>query len=181
MLLCELTQNSELWYHGSPKEIKKFNLDHVGKLGAVDQEGPGIYLTSSADDALHYGNIIHTVKTVRAPRLVPEIKTFTVATIKKLIELSPNKEDVLSDWDEKPTVALNKAAQAVYDRWRPNQFREMLEQVWYDFYRETPAAWLNTVNKQLNYDGFILPRSGGVRHFICFNPEILQISEVVPH
>ncbi len=182
MLLCELFESNETWYHGSSQEIKQFNLDNVGKPGAVDQEGPGIYLTSSIEDALHYGNIVHTVKTVRAPRLVPDKKTFTVATIKKLIDLSPNKEDVLRDyWDGNPVIAASKASNAIYQSWGPNEFREMLEQVWYDFYRETPKAWLNILTEKLNYDGFILQRSGGVKHFICFNPEILKITEVIQY
>lgn len=179
MLLCELFESSETWYHGSSKEIKQFNLDQVGRAAAVDLEGPGIYLTSSIEDALHYGNIVHTVKTVRAPRLVPDKKSFTVATIKNLIDLSPNKEEALEDWDQNQAIAASKASSAIYDRWGPNQFREMLEQVWYDFYRETPKAWLNILTEKLNYDGFILQRSGGVKHFICFNPEILKITEVV--
>lgn len=181
MLLCEITQSGETWYHGSPKEISSFNLENVGRATAVDQEGPGIYLTSSDDDAQKYGNMVHTVKTRRAPRLVPETKVFTLTTIKQLIDLSPNKEDVLSDWDQKPDVAASKAARAIFDRWGPDQFREMLEQVWYDFYRDAPKAWLETVVTRLKYDGFILPRSGGIRHFICFNPEILEIASVEKH
>jgi len=177
MLLCELTKINETWYHGSSKEIKKFNLENVGKSTATDQEGPGIYLTSSIDDALHYGNIVHTVKTLSAPRLVPEKKSFTVSTVKDLINLSPNKEDILADWDQKPEKAIVKASNAIYDRWGPNQFREMLEQVWFDFYRETPKVWLNILSENLNYDGFILPR-GTIKHFICFTPEILEITQV---
>ena len=177
MLLCELTENNDTWYHGSTVEIKRFNLENVGKADATDQEGPGIYLTNSIDDALHYGNIVHTVKTIRAPRLVPEKKSFSITTIKELINLSPNKEDILQDWDQKPEIAIAKASRAIYDRWGPNKFREMLEQVWYDFYRETPKEWLNILTTNLKYDGFILPRPG-VKHFICFNPEILEITKV---
>lgn len=180
MLLCELFESSETWYHGSSAEIQQFNLDSVGKPGATDQEGPGIYLTSSIEDALHYGKFIHAVKTVRAPRLVPEKKSFTTATIKKLIELSPDKEEALLGWDENPVTAASKASSAIYDRWGPNNFREMLEQVWYDFYLESPKAWLDILSKNLNYDGFVLQRTGA-KHFICFNPEILEITEVIQY
>jgi hypothetical protein len=100
-----------------------------------------------------------------------------VSTVKDLINLSPNKEDILADWDQKPEKAIVKASNAIYDRWGPNQFREMLEQVWFDFYRETPKVWLNILSENLNYDGFILPR-GTIKHFICFTPEILEITQV---
>ena len=181
MLLSEIVKQTtnvpDTWYHGSTREISEFNLDSVGKPRATDQEGPGIYLTSSPGDALHYGQFVHTVKLLEQPRLVPEDKRFTVASIKSLIDASPNKEDVLQDWDEDQKIALTKAATAIFEKWGPNEFREMLEQVWWDFFRDVPKKWLEVLKKQ-GFDGFILPRADGIQHFICFNPKILNIVPV---
>ena len=50
-----LAMESEIpsqWYHGSPSPISKFPDDFVGN--GIDQEGPGIYFTSSSEDAVGY-------------------------------------------------------------------------------------------------------------------------------
>jgi hypothetical protein len=53
------SRNSILAFHGSKNKIEKFTDEFVGRREATDQEGPGIYFTTSREDAMAYGNYLY--------------------------------------------------------------------------------------------------------------------------
>lgn len=165
----------QTFYHGSNQPISEFSLDFIGRAEAIDQEGPGIYLTSSAQDAMKYGKHVHIVKVkVVKSRLMPERRTLNSEFIRGLIYKSPNRDDVLQNWDENPQRALVAATRSIMDSYGPNEYREALEQIWADFYRGHEKQWLSRM-RSLGWDGFLLDRQDGVKHLISFVPENLTI------
>ena len=170
-----LTEAIEMYYHASDHKITKFDLDHLGTGTNIDQEGPGIYLTNSLDDVRKYGKYIYHVRVKFAKsRMMPDKKRFGYDTIRRLISISPERDDALTNWDENPTRALDMAVRNILDSYGPDEYREAMEAVWGDFYRSSSKAFLSKMHVW-GWDGFILPKSGGVKHFICFNPDILKI------
>jgi len=166
----------QTFYHGSTHQIKEFNLENVGREGAIDQEGPGIYLTSSPDDARHYGEHIHVVQVkIVKSRMMPDKRTINPQFIRGLITKAPDVDDNLTNYAENREVAIRTAVQQIMDAFGPNEYREAMEQVWYDHYRGQEREWLSRM-RSVGWDGFLVPRSGGVVHLICFNPEILKIT-----
>lgn len=166
-----------IWYHGSNTKIEEFHLINVSNPDATHQEGPGIYLTSSIDDARRYGKFIHVVKAKLAKsRTMPDNRKFGPDFIRRLISLSPDKADALSNWDENPSKAMNMAVSSIIDSYGPSDYRQALEQVWADFYMGHEDKWLSKL-RVFGWDGFIVQQSG-LQHLICFNPEILTIQEV---
>lgn len=174
-----LLEAKQTFYHGSNVSIDKFHLKSAGGKEAIDQEGPGIYLTSSIEDARRYGKFVHTVtaKIVKS-RMMPDKRTINETFVRALIKRSPEADDELMNWDENPARALNAAAGSIMDSYGPNQYREAMEQIWYDFYKGHEEIWFSKM-RVAGWDGFILDRADGVKHFICFNEEILSIEGVV--
>jgi len=172
-----ITEAIETWFHGSDTKIDKFTLDNVGRSEAIDQEGPGIYITTSADDARRYGRYIHqlAVKTAKT-RLMPDKKRFDPSLIRRLILKSPDRDDALTNWDENPHRALNIAVDQIYSSYGPDEYREAMESIWGDFYRNHPKEYLKAL---WQWDGFILPRADGVRHMIVFKPDIIKVISVI--
>lgn len=174
-----LTEGIEQFYHGSPVKIDQFTLDRAGQRGAVDQEGPGIYLTNSIDDARVYGDFVHSVEVkITRSRLMPEKRRFDSNLLRKLILSAPDAEDTLTNYDEFPNKAVLVAIKQLTDAYGPDQYREVLEQVWYDFYRDHPQEWFARM-QEIGWDGFMLDRSNGVKHLIVFTPKILKITGLV--
>lgn len=175
-----ITESIVTFYHGSKSPISKFTLDNLGSGTNIDQEGPGIYLTNSADDARVYGNYIHEVKVnLVKKRMMPDKKALSMAEIARLIREAPEwSSDLYTNWNENESKALTQATKAIMNSWGPNQYREAMEQIWYDYYRDYSKVYLNKM-VELGWDGFLVPRSNGVQHLIVFNPAILNIKGMV--
>ena len=177
--LFEAPAAARIWYHGSNVKFNAFDESHLSREEAIHQEGPGFYLTSSIEDAKMYGKYVHAVKVKLAKsRIMPEKRKLNPAFIRATIYKCPDREDALSNWHENPNIALTKAADAIMDAYGPDQYREAMEQLWYDYYKGHEGKWLSRL-RGLGWDGFILKRTGGIEHLICFNPEILTVQEVL--
>lgn len=173
-----LTESTEIWYHGSDHEISGFSLDHLGTGTNIDQEGPGIYLTSDIDDARTYGKNVYkvTANVNNAKILKDTVKSQTKASfIERLIKTCPDQDD-LYNWDENKSRGVYKAAESIIKH--SDNYRKALEQVWYDFYRHTAKLFLERVTSK-GWQGFKVPRAQGTIHFICWYPSILTLEKLI--
>lgn len=156
-------------YHGSNNEIKKFDYKYVGK--GNDQEGVGFYLTNSKDDAKRYGKYVYEVE-VYYRKLVPTSGRKNLSDLRYLIVNAPESEETVLNWDENPKVGYQKATQAIA-QFTKNP-HDMFMQVWYDFYRYSPKEYLKNMVK-LGYDGVLINKGMGLKHFIAFDPDKLKL------
>ena len=93
----QIIEAKQTFYHGSTKKIDALSLDFAGT--GTDQEGPGIYLTSSIDDARHYGEFIHVVQvSLVKSRMMPEKRMINPDFVRRLILLAPNVDDNLTNY-----------------------------------------------------------------------------------
>lgn len=165
-------------WHGTKERFERFDPAHAADGHA--RLGCGFYFTSSRDDARTYagedGRLLKVRLTIRR-----ELSTKGVARrdeVEKLMRGSPEFEDVLQNWDERPGVAFSASLRSVMSA-GPGP-RAVMEQVWYDFYRNSPEAFMQNMTA-LGYDGFQEKLESGVVHTIMFNVnavEILAIQEV---
>jgi hypothetical protein len=160
-------------YHGSPNRILKFVDEFVGGEGANDQEGPGIYFTSSYDNAGYYGEYIHTV-TLTPRKLLTTIPSSNkmAALVNKMVLMAPDWEEKAQDWDENPRVGvrdfINSAIQ--YN----DTEKDVVQQVWIDFYHYDPIDFVRSMVK-MGIDGLMIPKDDGIFHYIIYNPDIIKI------
>jgi hypothetical protein len=162
-------------YHGSPKRIVKFVDEFVGAEKANDREGPGIYFSSSFDDARHYGEYVHTVSLT--PRKLLSVKPSSnkmAGLINKMVLMATDWELLVQDYHENPKIGLRKFIEATID-YNENE-KDVAQQIWFDFYRYDPVDFVRNMVK-LGIDGLMVPKEQGVVHYIIYNPDIIKIQE----
>jgi hypothetical protein len=157
-----------IWYNGSSKPRLTWTTENVGK--GNDQNGPGLYFTTNEENARSYGEHLHKVRLeIKKNRICPLNGRFEYEYIKYLIEKSPNYKEYLTNWDENPKIALHQAVSSISNL--QNGKFDMLQQIWYDFYRHEPIEFLQVVSEK--YDMAIVT-AGTDRHAIVFNPEVIK-------
>lgn len=179
MKLYHLFEAKQIFYHGSKTKIDKFDFSGLAKSkyssANIDQEGPGIYLTSSKEDARRYGEYVHEVQVdLVKSRLMPDKRKIPEHMVRWLIKNAPS--EMYLEWDENPYKALNKAVETIMDSYGPNDYREAMEQIWYDHYGDDSEEYLKNIG--INWDGFTVARANGVTHLIWFKPDKLKVIKV---
>ena len=176
--------NTYVMYHGSPHKISKFSDDFVGGKDANDQEGPGVYFTSSLKNAMGYGENIYNVEiTPKNPVSTKDGKNAPTKQIEWLIKQAPNWEDNAQNWDENPRVGLNIAVND-FIKYNDNPHQQFL-QVWIDFYRYNPVEYVRNMVK-LGYDSIIIDKlnsvlanEGDITHIIVLDLSIVKFIKMV--
>lgn len=162
-------------FHGSPTIIKNFTDEFVGGEEANDREGPGIYFTTSEEEASRYGENVYNV--ALTPRVlfdqVPIIKTKLRPYIKKLAMMANDWKSTAQNWDENPIIGLQEFIEEcmVYN----DNERDCILQVWFDYYRYNPIEYVRNCVK-LGIDGIVVDKDyGGIKHYIIYNPNIINV------
>lgn len=175
MRWVSLAEDTEkIWYHGRLVSDPTFNHKYIGN--GYDREGPGFYFSNSEKDARSYagpGGILMTVQLI--PRkLIPDAKAKS-SEVQKLMKMSPDFEGHLTNWDENPAAAFKTALSMMLTQ---GPAKDVFLQVWYDFYRYSPADYAKNMIS-LGYDGFIIDKDS-VTHAIIYNPDIIKVLKVEP-
>lgn len=162
-------------YHGSPKRILKFVDEFVGGEQAADQEGPGIYFTSSFDNARMYGEYVHKVTlTPRKLLTVTPSSNKMAGLIEKMVMMASDWEMHAQDYDENPRIGLRNFVKSTIDY--NDTEKDIAQQIWIDFYRYEPVDFVRNMVK-MGIDGLMIPKDNGVVHYIIYNPAIINIEE----
>lgn len=153
-----------IWYHGSNNKFDAFSPEYLDKEDAYMQEGPGYYLTSDINDARAYGPNILKFK-IKINKLVSTTKPPKPILIQNLIKNSPDLDYNLDNWGENKHQAFKEAFTAMMSR---GSEKEVIEQVWYDFYRHNEAEFIKKL-AAFGYTGLLIPKNNGVYHFILYD------------
>ena len=163
-----------VWFHGRTARSTRFDPERVGDRYATNQEGPGFYFTTDPDEARGYAhpNGVVLRATLHVPRWVSTTAPPKRAEVEQLMRASPAYEDALTDWDESPPRAHQKALSAMLDA--ENQ-RDAFLNVWGDFYRRADenSAYLRALVK-LGYGGLYVPNPHGAPHAVIFSPDFIE-------
>lgn len=170
------------YWHGSPTKISRVDVSKLPEWdGGVLQQGPGFYITTNADDATRYaGNTgyLHQLE-INARKIVRIKGRINRTEIEKLINASPHRDDILTNWDENPVVAFNIAVDSIMKySTGPN---DAFQSVWSDFYRREEKKYLIQMVK-LGYDAIepYSPGSDNTKHMVVLNPKSVKIIQAIP-
>lgn len=174
-LINEQSTGEIIAYHGSNATIDAFVTDFIAGPKAVDQEGPGIYFTTSKEDAIRYGNIIYTVRLTPRKLLSSENKRgVTRASMIRLIKMDPDWKMDAYDWDENPYIGLQKSLEDIFDH---DNAKDIITQVYANHYRQRAKDYVRNA-VALGYDGIIVSTSWGSQVIVVYNPAIIEILNV---
>lgn len=162
-------------YHGSPTKIIDFTDDFVGGKDAVDQEGPGIYFTSSIEDAKMYGEFIYTA--TFTPRLLYDQTPTNYKKLRPLVTkmtmLAPNWEMHAQNYHENPRLGVNQFVDSALEY--NDTEKDVVQQIWYDFYKNEPVDYVRNMVK-MGIDGLMIKKEHNeIIHFIIYNPAALKV------
>lgn len=174
-LLPEVTQGkSFVAYHGSPKEITNFSDEFVGGKEATDQEGPGIYFTSSIEEARRYGENVYTV--TLTPRKLLDMTPSSnklAPFVSKMAFMAPEWDTHAQNFDENPRVGVRQFVESTINY--NDTEKDVAQQIWIDFYRYSPVEYVRNMVK-MGIDGILVPKQyDDVTHYIIYNPSIIKV------
>jgi hypothetical protein len=120
---------------------------------------------------------VHVVEAkINNGKLMPVNRKPIERGIDIMISKAPDVMDSLSNWDENPVVAKRLAISTILNS--QDTYRDALEQVWADFYVGHSDQYLKRLCSW-GYQGFKLAKANNVIHFICWDPSILTIREIL--
>jgi hypothetical protein len=163
---------SQKWFHGTSAEFDKFDAAYIGQ--GNDELGSGFYFTNDEETAHNYalmrnaddGYLITAEVDIKKPL---EMDTFfSHKEIKKILEASPNLEDVL--WNFGDLNSLSKDSVL-------NIAVAVLNTMNNDFFNGDEATFLAAVTEVTGYDG-LYREKGGQIHTVVWNPEQIKITDV---
>lgn len=171
-------------YHGSMHAIGEFTTEHVGGRTAHDEDGPGIYFTTSFQDAARHwahpcrhGSKIYEVR-LNLQNLVPvDPPGLDRSRYSLLLQAAPGFEGALGDWDDDPKKALRLVLAALVAK---DSAHDALQSIWYDFYYRQGASrqYVDNLPGLLGYDGVVLSKGVGVSHVVVYDASRITIEAV---
>lgn len=182
----EITKGDFILYHGSPHKIAKFTDEFVGRKDATDQNGPGIYFTTSYDEATQYagdGGYVYQVK-LHVDKLL-ESKEVSEAylnklkpKVSKLIKMAPDWKSSAEDFGYGNAAKGLQVMVNDFVQYNDNE-KDVFLQVWIDVYRHEPVQYVRNMVK-LGYDGVIVTSdiTQGGDHIILYNPALIEFKGV---
>lgn len=169
-----------LAYHGSSHKITKFSDIFVGGKDARDQEGPGIYFTTSYEDAKGYagdGGYVYEVN-LTPGKLLSNDKKSDEKTLKpqviKLIKSSKNWERIALSYGDDSEEGLDGMLWKYIDNSRND--KEVFVTLASEVYKSEPGAYVKNMVK-LGYDGVYLPSKDGGANIVIYNPKSIKINK----
>lgn len=160
-----------IWYHGgrSSQIRDEPRWDRDRTTSSLNEEGPGIYFTSSYQQATSYGPIVLEMELPSNFKVMPMRKP----TMKQLMALyeeasEEDQEIFLSNWGENitPQEALKHYS-------HQDNLHNAAVTLYGDLFRYDSDAYIEAI-RTLGYDGVIVPKSYGVKHLIVWNPKKLR-------
>ena len=178
VFLNEISKGELYAYHGSNHLINKFSDEFVGAEEATDQQGPGIYFTTSKDDAQGYGDYLYAVK-LNGKKFLDDKSSSDKANkshLLKMVKMSENWKEKAQNYDYNPEIGARIAVNGAVEY--NDTEKDAFLQIWIDFYRYETVEFVRNMVK-LGYDGLIVDAYGGYsdddkKHIIVYNTSIIK-------
>lgn len=172
----------QVWYHGRDVKLDSFHksFEYITREGN-NEHGPGIYLTSQQKDAKGYGNFIHQVKFTgnaiqRGDKATYDDAKLATRMIKKY---ASDWEMEANNWHENASKGVDEFVKSILSS--ASDRVDFWKYVWGDFFRYEPIKFTEGM-KSIGIDGIIVPGyagTDGMAHLIAYNPDALEIENII--
>lgn len=158
-------------YHGSNHVIDEFSDEFVDGEKTASY-GPGIYFTTSIEQAELFGKIIYEVEL--APRkLLNNIKNVG-EVVMALARKSEGYELKILDWDENKSAAERK----LIEGFRGMKIDQIFNSIWFDFYRYDTKNYLRNM-VAMGIDAKRVKFNDEIYNYVVFNPKCIKVKNVI--
>jgi len=145
-----------LVYHGTNKEFERFDNGFMDSNELSQELGSGFYFTKKEDIARQYGDVILKCEISDGPYILRyESEEVGEDLVERMIKLSPNVNDALSDFGEVGyegyATVFSRAVEA-YVGYRLDQFVNALS---CDFYKNEPVLFNKNFKELTGYVGVV--------------------------
>lgn len=181
-LLTEISVPKILYHGRGRKHSTYFDINTVAGNDALDQNGPGIYLTSDLKDAMRYtkpGGVLLTIEHSLKNVIFEDDRLGKYKTIAlKMINDAPKLDETLIDWGYDPPYtnriqAYNEMRDVLID---PVSAKDTFLNIWGDVYYNHGNGVLYVKNMaKYGIDGLLVPQRDNTVHVIVYNPKKLKI------
>lgn len=175
-----MTRTKKLrWYHGDTSSRASFldqKWDRDRTTASANENGPGLYFTSSYEEAATYGPYVYEGEPKESFRMMPKRKP-TMSFLMDIFRSAndDDKETFLSNWGI-DGVSESKAKIALSKYLGQNTMHDAAVSLYGDLIRR-PEEWVEAM-RFAGYDGVVVDRSYGKKHLVVWSPEKLKIYEV---
>lgn len=158
------------WWHGDTNPRLRFEdqvWDRDRSVASANENGPGLYFTSSREQAEAYGPYLFRAGVRLGTRLLRPNKKPTLRALMCLWNHAneDDKELFLTNWglesSASPAPVLAKYV-------RQNSLFDALVSLYLDLIRD-PSEWVLAM-RACGHDGAVVPRAYGVLHLVVYNP-----------
>lgn len=163
------------WFHGDASRRSALFIDQRWDRprgeSSGNAEGPGLYFTSSLEDAQSYGPYLYVAELKPSFKLLPARKpsqTFLFALYNEASD--EDRETFLSNW------ATTNPRTALAPYLHQNSMHDAAATLYHDLFQYSPKRYVNAM-VAAGYDGVIVPRKT-VKHLVVWNPRRLDIWHV---
>lgn len=168
-----------LWYHGdtSPRvDFTSQRWDRERFTSAQNENGPGLYFTSSIADAKTYGPHLYTAEMRPGFRLCSTSKRPALVLLQGLAKQAEqdDREVFVSNFGSEWSPTAEKRALENYAH--QDAYGALLT-LYHDLFRYDAARWVAAM-RAVGFDGVIVERHGGVQHLVVWDPQKLKIERV---
>lgn len=182
----EIVNGDYIVYHGSPHKIAKFSDDFVGRKEATDQNGPGIYFTTSEDEARGYagaGGYVYKVK-LHVDKLLESTEASKAVLnklrdeVSDLIMMAPNWKESAEEFGYGDAKKGLETMLNGFIEYNSNE-KDVFLQTWIDVYRDEPIQYVRNMVR-LGYEGVIITpeETQGGTHIVLYNPNLIEFLSV---
>lgn len=176
------------WYHGGPKirpgSVMSWDRDRSQQ--DLNAEGPGMYFTSSYDEANGYAHghkngVVYRSKMKKGFKLLPK-KGANLPTLRALYQLATpeSKEIFLSNWSVEYPASEGQVLQALMPYTRERSLHDALVTLYHDLYRYDANEYVTSLST-IGFDGVALDKGviDGHRrlHLVVWNPGAMDLEE----
>src|SRR5574338_824145 len=163
------------WFHGDTAErdvlFRGQRWDRDRSIASANENGPGLYFTSSEEEASSYGAYLYLARLRAGFKWMPKKRP----TMKFLLELfeaaSPDDQELfLENWNAtSPREPLSHYV-------RQDTMHDAALTLYGDLIRDA-GEWVAAM-RSAGYDGIIVQRAYGRQHLIVWSPEKLNVWQV---
>lgn len=127
---------------------------------------PGLYVTTSKENALHYGSYLTTVRLKQNARISETL--IPKPLVIKILKSHPNLEMALSNWSENKREAVEMLLESIMDETDPV---ERLKAIWSDA-QFSNSDFVSAMVKA-GIDGIKVPKDPYF-HYVIYNKKIIE-------